>query len=264
MHNGCMEGRRFGKWLVLAGKQRRNRSWYHLCRCDCGLEKWVQGVKLRRGESRGCRACGSSAHGETRDGKRSPEYGIWASMCRRCEPGNVAAPNYYDRGIRVCEEWRGRGGFQRFIESVGRRPSVEYSIDRIDNERGYEPGNVRWATRIEQQNNTRKSVYLTIDGVTKTVPRWSVESGIPIHVIHGRLARGNDPKNAVFRALAEKPIPITVGSRFGSWTVTGEATRRGSRDHYPCQCVCGRKKLVRDSHLRQGTSTKCSRWCRGI
>jgi hypothetical protein len=184
-------------------------------------------------------------------------------MCRRCEPQNQAHKDYYDRGIRVCEDWRGRGGFQRFIEHIGWRPGSELSLDRIDNDRGYEPGNVRWATAIEQNRNTRKNTFVTIDGVTKTVPEWAEESGLATHVIHGRLVRGDDPKEAVFRPLAPRPKPIRVGDKFGSWTVIGLPKRKGSQAYFPCRCACGTKTAVRGNHLRQGTSTRCQRWCKG-
>jgi hypothetical protein len=76
-------------------------------------------------------------------------------MIRRCEnPNDQAYPRYGGRGITVCPEWR--ADFAAFLRDVGRRPNPELSIDRIDNDRGYEPGNVRWATAKQQANNRRK------------------------------------------------------------------------------------------------------------
>lgn len=84
----------------------------------------------------------------------TPEYEAWRAMKRRCAENNRRAkPYYFDRGITVCERWA--KSFPAFLEDVGRRPSGEFSLDRIDNDRGYEPGNVRWATWTQQMNNRR-------------------------------------------------------------------------------------------------------------
>ncbi|HXI41511.1 MAG TPA: hypothetical protein VNH83_16125, partial [Bryobacteraceae bacterium] len=83
------------------------------------------------------------------------EHKIWKDMIKRCEnQNNRAYVDYGGRGITVCPEWR--SSFQAFYEHIGPRPAPDLSVDRIDNDRGYEPGNVRWATRTEQANNKRK------------------------------------------------------------------------------------------------------------
>lgn len=90
---------------------------------------------------------------------RDPEARALSDAIRRCHDTRCAAwPNYGARGITVCDEWRTTGGCAAFIEHVGRRPSKRHSLDRIDNDRGYEPGNVRWADRTTQNNN-RRPVY---------------------------------------------------------------------------------------------------------
>jgi len=128
----------------------------------------------------------------------SLEYDAWANMTNRCE--NSSHPSYKDyggRGIRVFSEWLGRGGFTRWLAHVGRRPSAKHSIERRDNSRGYEPGNLYWATRQEQMRNTRSNHWIEIDGVRLTVSDWAKAKGIHFTTIHHRLARGMSEHDAV-------------------------------------------------------------------
>lgn len=84
----------------------------------------------------------------------TPEYRAWADAKYRCFNPNAA--DYYKyggRGITMCDEWR--NDFDAFLEHIGPRPSAKHSLDRVDNERGYEPGNVRWATKSQQNINRR-------------------------------------------------------------------------------------------------------------
>ena len=83
---------------------------------------------------------------------RVTEYTIWAGMKDRCyRPRNHKYPRYGGRGISVCDRWR--DSFEAFLADMGRRPSRGHSIDRINNDGNYEPGNCRWATAIEQVHN---------------------------------------------------------------------------------------------------------------
>lgn len=99
-----------------------------------------------------------------------PEYGVWLGMRRRCYSRNsLDFPNYGGRGIAVCDRWRGLGGFDRFLEDMGYRPSAAYTIDRIDNDGNYDPANCRWATRKEQQANRRTSIMVVYQGQRLTL-----------------------------------------------------------------------------------------------
>lgn len=99
----------------------------------------------------------------TEDGKARPEYTTWRNMLRRCYDKNATHyEDYGGRGIRVCRRWQ--RNFRAFFEHVGPRPSAAHSLDRIDNSKGYEPGNVRWATRREQANNRRPRKAWTLIG----------------------------------------------------------------------------------------------------
>ena len=105
-------------------------------------------------------------------------------------------PNYADRGITVCARW---DSFESFLEDMGRMPKPGLQLDRLDNNRGYEPGNVRWATPLQQQQNKRQNIRLTIDGETLYLAEWAQRSGVKANTIRARLRRGWKPKRAVFK-----------------------------------------------------------------
>jgi hypothetical protein len=116
-----------------------------------------------------------------------PEYQIWADMKARCNPGHRASCHYYDRGIRVCDEWV---AFSGFIASMGRRPTALHSLDRIDNDGNYEPRNCRWATRTEQQRNTRRTKRVEFNGRIVVLAELAESAGIALWVLKSRLKRG--------------------------------------------------------------------------
>lgn len=129
---------------------------------------------------------------------RTPEYVAWQNMRQRCmNPKFRQAADYGERGISIDASWVGRGGFAKFFASVGPRPSARHTLDRVDNERGYVPGNVRWATRTTQNRNTRKNVLLTASGVTKTLAEWSLDTGIGHSTLRARLQMGWSAEDVV-------------------------------------------------------------------
>ncbi|ABO54166.1 hypothetical protein LA345_25765 [Burkholderia vietnamiensis] len=127
---------------------------------------------------------GDIKHGMT----RSPEYQTWRSMKKRCiSPSNARYAQYGGRGITVCERWM---SFENFFEDMGPRPSPKHSLDRMDNNRGYEPGNCRWATLVEQNRNKSTNVILEYRGERRCVSEWSEITGIPHGTILSRINRG--------------------------------------------------------------------------
>ncbi len=148
-------GDKYGKLTVIAELERAvdNQGFKRrrmLCRCECGKEISVRLISLRRGNTKTC-GCVRIKHG----GTYTKEYRAWWDMQQRCNnPRHDRYASYGGRGIKVCEAWR---EFENFIRDMGTRPSSDHSIDRTDNDGNYEPGNCRWATRSEQQRNTRRT-----------------------------------------------------------------------------------------------------------
>lgn len=128
-------------------------------------------------------------HGYKTAGKYSPEYSIWMNLRMRCNnPGNNRYALYGARGIRVCARWE--EDFLNFLEDMGRRPSPDHSIDRVNNDGDYTPDNCRWATRKEQCRNRRSSKFLSFKGETKTVAEWSELLGVSQGTLHARMKAG--------------------------------------------------------------------------
>jgi len=156
-----LSGLRFGK-LVALRRERRARAGYWLFQCDCGAQKVIRADGVAAGivVSCGCvgivrRAEGFRASGRAHGKTASREYCSWAAMMQRCtNPSNHKWSMYGGRGITVCDQWR---DFKTFYADMGDRPPGT-TLDRIDNDGGYEPGNCRWATPVEQRANQRRAV----------------------------------------------------------------------------------------------------------
>ena len=139
-----------------------------VCHCECGTVKTVMAPDLRSGKtvSCGCKKIENAietGHANKTHGQRyDEEYNIWRGMKQRClNPKDTSYTQYGGRGIRVCDRWL---VFENFFADMGKRPGPEYSIDRRDTNGDYEPGNCRWATAVEQQNNRRDNVHLEYNG----------------------------------------------------------------------------------------------------
>jgi hypothetical protein len=134
-----LTGLAFGSWRVeeFAGRDSRGGIYWR-CRCACGSVKPVLSTTLTRGVSKGCQSCSLRTHGHSYVGRKSRTYRCWESMIERCtNPGRNQYADYGGRGITVCDRWR--QSFAAFLADMGEKPVGGYSIDRIDNNRGYEP-----------------------------------------------------------------------------------------------------------------------------
>lgn len=149
-------GQRFGKVVVIRlhhqGLEGRSQ-W--LCKCDCGKTRVIHTGQLhRRGNVRrscGCTVGRKPTHGLT----KSVEYKVWLGMRNRCYKKTHHKYDLYGkRGVRVCREWK--NDFLAFYNYIGPKPTPKHSLDRKDNDKGYRPGNVRWATILQQRHNQRR------------------------------------------------------------------------------------------------------------
>lgn len=158
---------------------RKRRCWH--CQCVCGKILTVEHSNLRSGNTKSC-GCRHEQHHSS----YTPEYRVYKTMFRRCyDPRCKEYPRWGGRGIMICERWR--ESFANFIADMGRRPSPDHSLDRIDNNLSYSAENCRWATDAEQSRNKRTNRLITFRGETKTLVEWSEHLGISRCTLAARL-----------------------------------------------------------------------------
>jgi len=126
---------------------------------------------------------------------KHPLYTHWNSMVSRCRPSNQSRARYKDKGISVCDEWA--SDFWKFAEDMGRKPGKGYTIDRIDNSKGYFKDNCRWATVLEQGDNQDSNHRIKAFGENLILSEWSRRSGFDCHTIAHRIKKGMPPEEAL-------------------------------------------------------------------
>lgn len=177
-----LDGQRFGCITILRWQRgSRSKRGKYVFRCECGLEGTVfQNVLKRKDAFKRCRHPGHSY---------TSEYRSWGGMIDRCfNPKNAAYENYGGRGITVCDRWK--SDYRLFFEDMGKKPSRDHSIDRIDNDGPYSPENCRWATMKEQHKNRRCSFYVLNGGERLYLPELARQTGIKRQTLRNRLERG--------------------------------------------------------------------------
>jgi hypothetical protein len=198
-----LEGLKFGHLVVLcraADTVERSPKPQWFCKCDCGKFKIVRASSLKSSTTRSCGHLSKELTSLRFKGRKSPTfihgmssvalcgYGIWNNMKYRClEQRCKDYPRYGGRGIKVCDRWL--CSFENFYADMGPRPSLKHTIDRIDNDGNYEPGNCRWADRIVQRRNRADALTVILDGERVPLITAARELGVCYVTMRDRFQR---------------------------------------------------------------------------
>jgi len=194
-----ISGLRFGRLTAVKFSHMQGSQSVWLCHCDCGTSHSVQRGNLGSGHVTSC-GCAQkeltslrkTTHGES----KTPEYQAWIRMRQRClDPDIDNYANYGGRGISVSPDWV--NDFPRFLTDVGPKPTPKHSLDRIDVNGNYEPGNVRWATAREQQWNQRHTRMVERNGELVPAAKLAYEAGVHVNTLMRRIERGWDLDRAL-------------------------------------------------------------------
>jgi len=202
-----LTGQKFNRLAVeyYVGKA-SNRQALWVCSCSCGTFVKTRATSLLQGNAGSCGCINSERvsdrnrkcikHGVLVAGVTPKDYKCWQSMKDRCTNlDSLAYKHYGARGIMICKSWR--NSFEAFLKDMGKAPSPEHSIDRINNDDGYYPGNCRWATMKEQSNNRRTNWYITFEEETLTLAQWAERVGLTSEALRYRLTEWGSVKAAL-------------------------------------------------------------------
>jgi hypothetical protein len=190
-------GTKFGAWTFV--KPAEGYRWW--VSCICGVVRDVRSQDLKQGASKSCGCLSNKGDRVRKNFRHGADYGskvyrTWRNAKNRCF--NVWADKYDSygaAGLTMCNEWA--DSFEAFAVAVGEPPTAKHSLDRIDNSRGYEPGNVRWATATEQARNRNNTIKLTYKEQTKSVAEWAELYSIKRITLLHRLKSGWDIEKAL-------------------------------------------------------------------
>lgn len=179
------------------GTANKQRQWK--CRCSCGRETVASSSHLRQGLKQSCGCLSREiliARNRTHGLSHNRLYDVWWALVQRCtNPQDKKWEHYGGRGITVCAEWRQSP--EAFIRDMGPTYETGLTIDRIDVNGNYEPGNCKWATYLEQNNNTRRNRRIAFRGVSKTVSEWARALHVSEHALRYRISAGWDLDRAL-------------------------------------------------------------------
>ncbi len=201
-----LTGQRFGRLVVIdRGIGANPRATYWNCLCDCGNRSTVFAGSLRNAAIP-TRSCGclqreiTKARNTTHGLHYTYQRRLWQGIKSRCyNPKTPPYKHYGERGIVMADVWL--NDLPRFAADIGQRPTPRHSLDRIDNDGPYAPGNVRWATRQQQNRNYRRNHPVTFRGKTLTMTEWGEVMGLKQATIRYRLKCGWSPERALTTPL---------------------------------------------------------------
>ena len=187
-------GQTFNRLTVIGYSHKRNKSHYWLCQCDCGIKKPIWSAVLRNGKTKSCGCLALETR--TKHGHSSTsEYSSWHGMVKRCTKRHCKDyPSYGGSGIEVCDRWL---DFSNFLADMGKKPTIKHSIDRIDNSKGYEKSNCRWATRSEQGRNQTTNRIIEYNGEKQPLIYWATLFNLNKNTLLTRLNLGWDIHKAL-------------------------------------------------------------------
>lgn len=192
-----LTGNKYGLLTVLGeGGRTKDKMKLWRCKCNCGNEVLVSTSNLKKGHTQSCGCLHEKVL--TKHGMCNTRlYRIWNNVKQRCtNPKKPAYKNYGGRGITVCEEWS-KDFLNFYTWAMNNGYAEDLELDRIDNDKGYDPDNCRWVTHTENNRNKRSNHYLTYQGKTLTLKEWQEVTGIPYQEIRRRLETGKTIKEAL-------------------------------------------------------------------
>lgn len=181
------------KWKIY---RRRNTTYYYPVmhvRCECGNTKDVLLTSLQSGNTQSCGCLNKEralAANTTHGMSKAPEYKVWENIKLRCNPSTAKSDNYGKRGITLSDEWK---SFERFYKDMGPRPSNLHSVERLNNNEGYSKENCVWATRRQQQNNRRNTLFTVLNGETVPLAEAARTLGVTYSSLAAKARAGKIP-----------------------------------------------------------------------
>jgi len=204
-----LTGNTFSRLTVISQDKKVGKHLMWNCVCTCGNHTKVSTTHLRQRKIHSCGCLRDSCAGDrarTHGMTGTTEYRSWQKMKERClVKACKDFKNYGARGITICERWL--NSFENFFADMGEKPKG-YSIERINNELGYNPENCKWATVSEQNSNTRYNVYVTYNGETMMIRDWSRRLGGGDWLVGSRLKRGWDDIRAITQPVRKYPNEV--------------------------------------------------------
>jgi uncharacterized protein YkuJ len=209
-------GERYGMLVALRlheVRQGKQAQPVWLCRCDCGNEKPILGHSLQNGNTKSCGCVWKTRPGSRRHGQsKSYTYTTWRAMKDRCYNPNCTSYRHYGgKGVKVCDEWQ---TYEGFVASMGERPKG-MTLDRIDPDGDYEPGNCRWATARQQAGNLPHARRIEHEGKVYSTVAFAELMGVHPATLNWRIfQRGEDPHEAAedIKRQAAFRKPAATGS----------------------------------------------------